>query len=133
MTDPPAYISLVEGVPAGYTIPNSATGIVLSLVGDLLSSMFGNETYSSTSSGFAISTTATSSLPTNVPGQGGLPGFAMVLKGDGQGCPGVDYCKCGGTNVPVLTTTVSGTRTSNCEYTIQVGAFHSRSPDFPFD
>ena len=49
-----------------------------------------------------------------VPGCWGQPGCAYYLAGNGQGCPGVDYCACDGTNVPLLTSTVSGKITSGC-------------------
>ena len=49
-----------------------------------------------------------------IPGCWGQPGCAYYLAGNGQGCPGVDYCACGGTNVPLLTSTVSGKTTSGC-------------------
>ena len=71
----------------------------------------------------AATATATGSLsagncgPTStsgIPGCWGQPGCAYYLAGDGQGCPGVDYCACDGTNVPLLTSTVSGKTTSGC-------------------
>ena len=53
--------------------------------------------------------------PTNIPGINGIPGCAIVLQGDGQGCPNVDYCNCGGTYVDFLTATISGTTTRDCD------------------
>ena len=57
--------------------------------------------------------------PTNVPGQNGVPGCAAVIYPDGQACVNANYCNCGGTPAPFLTTTISGTKTTNCDYTIQ--------------
>lgn len=55
-----------------------------------------------------------STSTSGIPGCWGQPGCAYYLAGNGQGCPGVDYCMCDGTNVGLLTTMVSGTATSNC-------------------
>ena len=55
-----------------------------------------------------------STSTSGVPGCWGQPACAYYLAGNGQGCPGVDYCMCDGTNVPLLTTTVSGSTSSNC-------------------
>ena len=49
-----------------------------------------------------------------IPGCWGQPGCAYYLAGNGQGCPGVDYCACDGTNVPLLTSIVSGKTKSGC-------------------
>ena len=55
-----------------------------------------------------------STSTSGIPGCWGQPGCAYYLAGNGQGCPGVDYCACDGTNVPLLTSTVSGKKTSGC-------------------
>lgn len=55
-------------------------------------------------------------LPTNVPGVGGTPGCAYVIYPDGQACVDADYCNCGGTPAPLLTATVDGKETKNCNY-----------------
>ncbi|KAL8898432.1 MAG: hypothetical protein Q9207_006699 [Kuettlingeria erythrocarpa] len=60
-----------------------------------------------------------SAVPTNIPGQGGIPGCAPVMYPNGQACIDADYCNCGGTPAPFLTTTFSGTLTTDCGYTIQ--------------
>ena len=62
-----------------------------------------------------IKPVSVSAAPTNIPGMNGVPGCAYVMQGDGQGCPNVDYCNCGGTYVGFLTTTVSGTMSRNCD------------------
>lgn len=56
---------------------------------------------------------------TNVHGLNGVPGCAAVTHPNGQACVDANYCNCGGTLVPFLTTTVDGTLTTNCRYTIQ--------------
>ena len=57
-----------------------------------------------------------------VPGCWGVPGCAYVIASDlgpGAACK-YDYCNCGGTNVPLLPETISGTSTIGCaSYTIQ--------------
>ncbi|KAL8773088.1 MAG: hypothetical protein Q9194_004424 [Teloschistes cf. exilis] len=63
----------------------------------------------------AASLTKTS-LPTNVPGQNGIPGCAYVIYPDGQDCINANYCNCGGTPAPLLTSTVGGKVTTNCNY-----------------
>ncbi|KAL9129931.1 MAG: hypothetical protein Q9175_007154 [Cornicularia normoerica] len=60
-----------------------------------------------------------SSAPTNVPGENGLSGCAAVDAGDGQGCPGVDYCNCNEVYVDFLYATVSGSASRNCKYSVQ--------------
>ncbi|KAI4253090.1 MAG: hypothetical protein LQ352_003900 [Teloschistes flavicans] len=57
-----------------------------------------------------------SPLPTNVPGQNGVPGCAYVIYPDGQDCINANYCNCGGTPAPLLTSTVGGKVTTNCDY-----------------
>lgn len=59
---------------------------------------------------------SSSPLPTNVPGINGVPGCAYVIYPDGQACVDADYCNCGGTPAPLLTTTVDGTTSTNCNY-----------------
>ncbi|KAL9611325.1 MAG: hypothetical protein Q9167_004008 [Letrouitia subvulpina] len=59
--------------------------------------------YSPTSA--MITPVSTSAAPTNIPGQGGVPGCAAVDYPDGQA-------------FPFLTTTISGKSTTNCDYTI---------------
>ena len=66
-----------------------------------------------------INPVTTTAAPTNIPGQNGLPGCNYVLAGDEQGCPGVDYCDCGGTYTRLQTASVSGTASHNCDYTLQ--------------
>lgn len=66
-----------------------------------------------------INPVSVSPAPTNVPGQNGLSGCAAVDAGDEQGCPGVNYCDCNGVYVGFLSATVSGSASSNCDYTIQ--------------
>ena len=66
-----------------------------------------------------INPVSVSAAPTNIPGENGLPGCNYILYPDGQGCPYANYCDCGGTNVGLLTATVSGTASLNCDYTIQ--------------
>lgn len=71
----------------------------------------------------AVSSQLTQSTPMNlamVPGKNGVPGCAYVLASnfaDAQ-CS-FDYCNCGGTVAPLLTSSVSGTLTSNCNYPTQ--------------
>ena len=71
------------------------------------------------SNGITPTSKAGVTAPTNVPGQNGVPGCAAVIYPDGQACPYANYCNCGGTAVPFLTTTISGSSTTNCDYTIQ--------------
>ncbi|PVH75948.1 glycoside hydrolase family 18 protein [Cadophora sp. DSE1049] len=56
-----------------------------------------------------------------VPGQDGVPGCAYVLASDLEGSAlcSSDYCNCGGTAVPLLTSTVSSMMVPNCDYKIQ--------------
>ena len=56
---------------------------------------------------------STGTAPTNIPGQGGLPGCAAVVSVSGTSA----YCNCGGTPAPTLKPTSSGLM--NCDYTIQ--------------
>ncbi|CRG92811.1 Genome polyprotein [Talaromyces islandicus] len=51
--------------------------------------------------------------PTNVPGEGGLPGCKAIASTTGTSA----YCNCGGTPAPTLSPTASGF--INCAYTIQ--------------
>jgi hypothetical protein len=51
--------------------------------------------------------------PTNVPGEGGLPGCATIVSASGTSA----HCNCGGTPAPTLSPTASGF--INCGYTIQ--------------
>ncbi len=56
-----------------------------------------------------------------VPGENGVPGCAYVLADDlgaGAMCS-LDYCYCDGTIAPLLTSTLSGTVTTNCDYPTQ--------------
>ena len=57
-----------------------------------------------------------SPLPTNVPGSGGVPSCAYVIYPDGQACVDADYCNCGGTPAPLLTATVDGKESKDCNY-----------------
>lgn len=62
-----------------------------------------------------------SSMNTLVPGEAGIPGCAYVLVDDSGAnalCPS-DYCNCGGTVAPLLTSFVSGTSNLNCNYKTQ--------------
>ncbi|KAH8674392.1 glycoside hydrolase superfamily [Tricladium varicosporioides] len=59
-----------------------------------------------------------------VPGKNGVPGCAYVLAsnlGAGAQCS-LDYCYCGGTVAPLLTSEFSGTVTTNCNYQTQPAA-----------
>ena len=71
--------------------------------------------YTSLDPSKTIKPVSVSAAPTNIPGMNGVPGCAAVIEGDGQGCPNVDYCNCGGTYVDFLTATVSGTTSLNCD------------------
>lgn len=71
--------------------------------------------YTSLDPSKTITPLSVSAAPSNIPGENGLPGCALVLEGDGQGCPSVDYCNCGGTYVGFLTATFSGTASRNCD------------------
>jgi chitinase len=58
---------------------------------------------------------------TLVPGENGVPGCAYILASDlsdGALCSS-DYCNCGGTVAPLLTSSISGTLTTNCNYQTQ--------------
>ena len=48
-------------------------------------------------------------------GGGGGGSDAVVLKGDGKGCPTVDYCNFGRTYVDFLTAVTSGITSRNCD------------------
>ena len=76
--------------------------------------------YTSLDPSKVITPVTTTSPPTNIPGQGGVPGCAAVVWGpDHLDCPyasGINYCNCGGTFAPPLPTTGSYI---NCAYTIQ--------------
>lgn len=50
------------------------------------------------------------------PGQNGILGCAYVIYPDGQDCISANYCNCGGTPAPLLTSTVGGKVTTNCNY-----------------
>ena len=69
-----------------------------------------------------VSGNCPASSPTSpIPGCWGQPGCAYVIASDlgsGAACS-VDYCNCGGTNVPLLTQTVSGSASLGCAYTTQ--------------
>lgn len=60
-----------------------------------------------------IQPVSTSAAPTNIPGQGGIPGCAAVVPTSGTSA----YCNCGGTPAPTLSPISSGLL--NCDYTIQ--------------
>lgn len=66
---------------------------------------------------------STGTAPTNVPGQGGVPGCAGVVAAPGTSA----YCNCGGTPAPTLEPTSSGL--INCDYTIQPTS--SYNPQIP--
>lgn len=69
---------------------------------------------------------STASAPTNIPGEGGVPGCNLELAAD-QGLPSgsSNFCNCGGITASVLVTTVSGTASSNCDYpTVPPGGFN---------
>ena len=76
--------------------------------------------YTSLDPSSTITPISTSSAPTNIPGQGGVPGCAAVVWGPAHtDCPyasGINYCNCGGTLAPPLPTSGSFI---NCDYTIQ--------------
>ena len=71
---------------------------------------------------------STSAPPTNIPGQGGLPQCVYVLAAPDNGCPGADYCDCGGTYTGLMTTTISYTVSANCNYTVQPSATSCPAP-----
>jgi len=56
-----------------------------------------------------------------VPGDNGIPGCAYVLAADlgSDAMCSSDYCYCGGMAAPLLTSTLSGTVTTNCDYKTQ--------------
>ena len=60
-----------------------------------------------------ITPRSTSAAPTNIPGQGGVPGCAAVASVPGTSA----YCDCGGTPASTLSPTTSGY--INCDYTLQ--------------
>ncbi|KAF2814456.1 uncharacterized protein BDZ99DRAFT_473515 [Mytilinidion resinicola] len=80
----------------------------------------------------ASQTTTSASLPTStltamitssaaVPGQGGVPACAYMIASDlggGAMCT-ADYCNCGGTPAPLLTSTTAGTTVTDCGYSTQ--------------
>lgn len=76
--------------------------------------------------------------PTNIPGVGGVPGCHYELAAD-QGLPSgsLNFCNCGGIIASLLTTTVSGTTSLNCNYsTVPPRGFNpvpttSKSPPLP--
>ena len=76
--------------------------------------------YTSLDPSKTIQPITTTSPPTNIPGVGGVPGCAAVVWGpDHLDCPyasGINYCNCGGTFAPPLSTTGSFI---NCDYTTQ--------------
>ena len=55
-------------------------------------------------------------LPTNVPGEGGVPGCSYVIFGNGQACQSAEYCNCGGTPAPLLTSTEGNKTKTHCNY-----------------
>ena len=104
------------GASATYAAMSVSTGIT----GDASSSAMCAYTSLPTSTIQPISTTA---APTNIPGKGGLPGCAAVVWGPAHmDCPyasGINYCNCGGTFAPPLTTSGVSASTINCDYTLQ--------------
>lgn len=75
---------------------------------------------SSVASSSRIPSSAASTSAT-IPGQGGVPGCAYVIASDlgtGALCA-ADYCNCGGTVAPLLTSTVSGSASLGCAYSTQ--------------
>lgn len=67
---------------------------------------------------------STSAAPTNIPGQGGVPGCAAVTSSAGTS----DCCNCGGTPAPTLSPTDSFI---NCDYTIQPTSSYDPGPPPP--
>ncbi|MCJ1452941.1 hypothetical protein MMC28_003286 [Mycoblastus sanguinarius] len=76
--------------------------------------------YTSLDPASIITPKTTASPPTNIPGQGGVPGCAAMVWGPAHlDCPyasGINYCDCGGTFAAPLPTTGSFI---NCDYTTQ--------------
>jgi chitinase len=96
-----------------------------------LNSIWANSTTSSLFSEISPTDTVTKVVPNQpqssttsapvVPGENGIPGCAYVLAGDlgaGAMCSS-DYCYCGGIAAPLLTSILSGTATTNCDYQTQ--------------
>jgi hypothetical protein len=104
------------------TIPAS----VLSDLG--ITALAGPNATLSASLGLSTSTSssAPSSLPSidctnpvnQIPGQCGVAGCAYYLASDGGICS-TDFCDCGGIAAPLLTSTISGSVTTDCRYTTQ--------------
>lgn len=66
---------------------------------------------------------STGPVPTNIPGQGGVPGCAAIVSAPGTSA----YCNCGGTPAPLLSPTSTGVL--NCRYTIQpTSAYNPKVP-----
>lgn len=86
-------------------------------------SSFSSEVTSTTMTAVASDKSRQSSTTTTliVPGKNGVAGCAYVVAselGAGAMCSS-DYCNCGGTVAPLLTSSVSGTLTTNCNYGTQ--------------
>ncbi|KAL9130925.1 MAG: hypothetical protein Q9217_001028, partial [Psora testacea] len=80
-----------------------------------------------------IKPVTTSSIPTNIPGVGGVPGCRYALAAN-EGLPegSKNFCNCGGVTASLLTTTISGTSTRNCAYkTVPPGGYDPRPPPPP--
>ena len=66
-------------------------------------------------------TTMTDAL---VPGENGVPACAYIVASDMDPCPtcSIDYCDCGGTVAPLLSSTSGSTQIFNCDYKTQPAA-----------
>jgi hypothetical protein len=88
---------------------------------------------SSVSKTTAVSSQLTQSITTSpamVPGKNGVSGCAYVLAGNVADARCLsDYYNCGGTVAPLLTASISGTLTRNCNYPTQPAA-NSCAPHF---
>jgi chitinase len=88
----------------------------------LYSKVSSTETTTGVGSGQSSPSSSTTTLM--VPGKNGVPGCAYVLASDlgpGALCSS-DYCDCGGTAAPLLTSSVMGTFSRNCNYQTQPAA-----------
>ena len=120
-TSPPAS-SIISSYPdsSAVSVPTSSPG------GIPLSSSF----ISTTSSTITPAATPTSSPSAVVPGYNGVPACYWVIVADGgedPTCP-VDYCNCGGTAAPLLTTAIDGSASTNCAYSTQPSSDTCPSP-----
>lgn len=103
--------------------PSSSATVITSIGG---SSTTSTPTSSSTSSTFVTSTSTVM-----IPGQNGVPQCVYKIAADlgiNAGCPGINYCDCGGTYVPLLTSTAATALTTNCNYPTQPSVANCPAP-----